>query len=470
MKKPVSLADRCIAKIDSSSTMLLATANYLRGKDISGMGFVPPSRAMAAWVNAPPKLFRKLIYIFGGRREAVLPKEIARLSSKNISQWVVQKYPRKRTYPAVMIGSSGGALIHLCAALGIPWLPQTVLVPVRRRSRLDPDAVRKDMESFKEPAARFLERNPGMQINQMRDPVQDRLMIRQMGYFRIKYLRLDETYERFLKKSLPRGGTLMVAECRYSWPMSQLGPRHYFQVGGYGGLEAKGYLSGGPRVARFLKEQGSRFRRWDIPKPDANRPEAEWGFEPELLEDLRRLAKRQGWRVRRLVFEDPADVSPLVADLYRDWYRKRGIRSSRILAEDFLLLDPWWCLRTGSIPFWMVFNTGRSARELERYIRRRGPFNEVYLTLFANSVLGMGQTSIQEWRSILRKARLQGDFIGVDEASYPYDLGVYFRFHPDLKEKIHARFPMPEEPLRLAQWERFLARRESDRRVRWLKG
>ena len=40
-------------------------------------------------------------------------------------------------YPAVMIGSSNGALTHLAAACGVPWLPQTVLVPVRR-PRADP--------------------------------------------------------------------------------------------------------------------------------------------------------------------------------------------------------------------------------------------------------------------------------------------------------------------------------------------
>lgn len=463
------LADRCIAKIDSSSTMLLAAANYLRGRDISGMGFVPASRTLAMVANAPPKLLRKYVYIFGGRREAAPAEQIARLSAESISRWVVGKYPKK-TYPAVMIGSSGGALIHLCAALGIPWLPQTVLVPVRRRSRLDPDELRQDMEAFREPAGRFLERNPGMQINQMHDPIQDRLMVQQMGYFRIKRLQLGETYEGFLKQRLRSGGTLVVAECTYPWAMTQVGSRHYFQVGGYGGLGAPEYLSGGPSVARFLKKQGSRRRRWEIPRPDVTRPEAEWGFEPALLEDLKRLARRRGWRLRRLVFEDPADVSPLVADLYRDWYRKRGIPSRRLLAESFLLLDPWWCLRTGSIPFWLVFNTNSSARELERYIRRRGPFDEIYLTLFANSVKGIDQTPIEKWKAVLRQARRKGAFVGVDEGCYPYDLGVYFRFHPDLEKTVPARLPMPEEPLTMGQWERFLARRGPGPGVRWLKG
>jgi hypothetical protein len=36
-------------------------------------------------------------------------------------------------YQAAVIGSSSGALVHLCAALAVPFLPQTVLVPPVRR-------------------------------------------------------------------------------------------------------------------------------------------------------------------------------------------------------------------------------------------------------------------------------------------------------------------------------------------------
>lgn len=455
-------AARCIAKIDSSSTMVQAAANHLRGKDISGMGFVPASRVMAVLANTPPKFLRKYVYIYGGRSEAAPPDQVAELDGEAMSRWVVEKYPA-RQYPAVAIGSSAGSLIHLCAALRIPWLPQTLLVPVRRREWADPDDLRGDMESFRAPARRFLERNPGLQVNQMHDPIQDRLMIQQMGYFRVKRLKLGETYERFLRRCLPPGGTVLIADCSHPWPMTQVGPRHYFQVGGYGGLSSAEYLACGPKVARFLKEQGARRPRWEAPEPDVTRPEAEWGFEPALLEDLKRAARRWGWRLKQLAFDDPADLSPVVADLYRAWYQSRGVPARRLLAESFLLLEPWWCLRTGAVPFWLVFNTNSSARELERYLRTRGPFDEIYLTLFANSVQGIDQTPLSRWKDLLRMARRRGGLIGVDEACYPFDLGVYFRFHPDLKSTLSERFPMPE-PLTLDYWERFLERRPHDKR------
>ena len=448
--------------------MLRALARALRGKEVGGLGFVPASpplsRMLGNVVNLPPKQLRQIVYIIGGKHEALPAEQIPQLRAEEISRWAVKQYPQRKKYPAVMIGSSNGALVHLCAALGIPWLPQTVLVPVRRRHRLDPDDLKQDMEMFREPAARLLERNPELQVNQMHDPVQDRLMVQQMGYFRVKRLTVGETYERFLRQSLPSGGTIFVSECEYSWPMTRVGPRHFFQVGGYGGVSARDYLQGSRQIAGFLRKQRSNLRRWDAPRPDVERPEAEWGFEPALLEDLKRLAKRRGWRLRRIRFRDPADPSPFVADLYRWWYNQRGIHSRRILAESFLLMEPWWCLRTGCIPFWMVFNTGCSAEELRRYLRRRGPFDEIYLTLFANSVAGIDLTPIREWKTLLRSAREKSAFIGVDETSYPYDLGVYFRFYPDLRSRITARSAVPE-PLTLRQFSRFWASHPGGRRL-----
>jgi hypothetical protein len=42
-----------------------------------------------------------------------------------------------------LLGSANGAAIYLAAALGMPWLPQTLLLPVRRA--LDPDDVQGDV-------------------------------------------------------------------------------------------------------------------------------------------------------------------------------------------------------------------------------------------------------------------------------------------------------------------------------------
>ncbi|HEX2237037.1 MAG TPA: hypothetical protein VHJ19_01455 [Gammaproteobacteria bacterium] len=80
------------------------------------------------------------------------------------------------------IGSSNGALVHLCAALGIPWLPQTFLVPVARLN-VRPDEPNAGAAWAEQPAPTFLARNPKVQLHHMHDPNQDHLMIQRPAYF-----------------------------------------------------------------------------------------------------------------------------------------------------------------------------------------------------------------------------------------------------------------------------------------------
>jgi hypothetical protein len=64
----------------------------------------------------------------------------------------------------------------------------------------------------------------------MHDASQDRLMIQHMSYFRVKRLRLGETFERFIEERLAPNGTLFVLECDYSWPVTKVAERHFFST------------------------------------------------------------------------------------------------------------------------------------------------------------------------------------------------------------------------------------------------
>jgi hypothetical protein len=243
-----------------------------------------------------------------------------------------------------------------------------------------------------------------------------------MAYFRAKRLRLGETYERFLEETMEEGATLYVVECALKWPTTQVGERHIFQFGALGGAAPEEYLRGSERVEDYLARYGSHRRRWDPPEPDGERPEAEWGFEPILHEDVERFAREQGYRVRRIIFEEPEDLSSLVADLYRWWYGERELPMNRLLVESFILMDPWWALHTGSVQIWMVFNMEPSADRLERYLEGTDPYDHIYLMLFSHGVDSVGLASVERWRSVLRQARKHGGFAGVDERKFPRDL------------------------------------------------
>lgn len=456
-----------IANFDSSSAMLRATARFLHGKDFPALGLTPAFllKPYASMVGALPEKARELIYSLSGAREGLSPGKLHQVRAEELSEWVVREYPQRR-YPAVMIGSASGALVHLGAALGIPWIPQTFLIPVRRTG-IHPDDMQAEMDWGRAHAGELLANNPELQLHQMADPNQDRLMIRYMTYFRVKRRRLGPALERFIARSVAPGGTIIITDCTRTWPTVRIGERHYFQPGATGGLSPEEYITGSARVAELLERYESPRRRWDPPPPDGESPEAEWGFEPALAEDARRVAEERGLRIRRLTFADPQDLSPLVADFYRWWYERRGIPSNRLLAESFIVLEPWWTLRTGSVPFWMTFNVEASAAALERYLESRDAFEELNLMLFSHGTESAGLAPIERWRRILESAPGKGQFLGTDPKKYPKDFAVFGRYHSALRS-IPGRHPIPD-PLGLEEFEGFLRERSEDRGPRWLE-
>jgi hypothetical protein len=450
--------------------MVRALARYLRGEEYPALSACPRAlepllEIVAVGLSALPMRLRESVYLWGRWSEGVAPERLGAVRAERFAAWVVGQYP-KRCYSAALIGSSNGASVHLGAALGIPWLPQTSLIPVRRRG-IPPDEPTQDIEWAGEPARKLLAANPEWILHHTYDANQDRLLLQGMSCFRLKRTRLGAAYERFLQHHLQPGATLFLVECGLRWPTLQLAQRHVFQHGALGGATSEEYRHGGPRVEAYLERYRSRRRQWDAPQPDGDRPEAEWGFEPALRADVERFAREAGYRVRRIVFEQPEDLSPLVADLYRWWYRRRRLPANRLMVESFIALEPWWAARTGSAPFWMVFDAEPSAYALQWYLDGVDPYDEMYMTLFSHGVESIGLVPIRSWQSILQRARRRGEFLGVDERAYPRDFAALVNYHADIPRKIAARYPLPG-PLSLSQLDTFLQEAGPRYRVRWL--
>ena len=87
--------------------------------------------ALPRIINSMSNPVKEQVYIWSGRYEAIAARKLDRATTSRVAEWVVSLYPQRK-YPAVAVGSSNGALTHLWAALGIPWLPQTFLIPVAR--------------------------------------------------------------------------------------------------------------------------------------------------------------------------------------------------------------------------------------------------------------------------------------------------------------------------------------------------
>lgn len=161
---------------------------------------------------------------------------------------------------------------------------------------------------------------------------------------------------------------------------------------------------------------------------------------------------------------EPEDLSPLVADLYRWWYMQKGIPATRLLAEMFFLIEPYWSLCTGSIPFWLAFNAASSAEAIEKYLRNKNEFDEIYLMLFNHGEKGMGLATIEQWKAVLSNAKKKSSFIGAQPDKYPFDFSIYTRYEKDLLKKFKERYNIGSK-LTSEQLEQFLKKNDGRYKV-----
>jgi hypothetical protein len=132
---PVVSAGRAVAGFDSASAMVRVLGAALEGREAPLLAQFPPVLEpvldpLTGQVERLPDPAVQAIYRRAGWLDAISPRRLRQVRSEQLAAWVIRHYPRRR-YPVVFVGSSNGALTHLAAALGAPWLPQTLLLAVR---------------------------------------------------------------------------------------------------------------------------------------------------------------------------------------------------------------------------------------------------------------------------------------------------------------------------------------------------
>jgi hypothetical protein len=418
---------KAVASFDSASAMLLATARFLRGQDFAHLG-QPAVKALPVRASTLlPTRMRQSVYGVLGALEGSRPAELGDIDLDDVAAWVTEHYPRG-PYPAVFIGSSNGALVHLAAAVGAPWLPQTLLLPVRRwRAGSSDGSAAAALQFGARVAGPLLARNPHHVLHQMHDPNQDELMVRHMAYFRVKRTRLGPAYEQWLRLRLAPGAPVVLVEDLSCWPTTRISERHVFQNGAQGGLRPEEYLG---------------------TKPDGVSAEAEWGFEPGLADDVFRWASAHGHPVHRLRLDCPEALSPPVADLHRQWADSRGA-VDRLLLESFILLDPFHIARTGATPFWTMFPVQPSAGRAAAYLDSRANFTVVDALLFNHGAKSAGLADGRTWQALVARGARPGHLLGVTASRFPVDFASLARYGPALRRLATA--PQPPRPHRLAE-------------------
>ncbi|MFT0167678.1 hypothetical protein ACLKMY_01420 [Paraburkholderia mimosarum] len=415
-----------IARFDSAAAMAQALASMLHGRRFSSPSQSPLLDRLMPAINAMPKRQREWAYILGGMSEGIDPHRARNLDIERIAQWLAGLYPQV-PYRCAFVGSSNGAMIHLAAALRAPWLPQTFLCPVRAPFS-DPDDAQRGFAASRRVVEALLAADERIAVHHMHDPNQDRLMLQGMRYFRLKHRRLPLAFREFLLSSLEHGSTLYVVHCTRDWAVTRTSERSVFQFGATGGATEDEYFNGGERVRAFLAHYGSARTRWDPPAPDTRAPEAEWGFDTALMEDLAALAGPMQWRIVEIRFEEPEALSFVTAMVYRRWYEESAIERRRLVVDSFMLMDPLSTLELHAIPFWLLFGVEPSANALQRFLDTEAPFEEIDMTLFSHGTESVGIAPIARWRALLARARHAGRFAGVDTSRFPRDFATFERY------------------------------------------
>ena len=408
-----------VAAFDSATALLAALSASLRGRPFPHVGqsglYAPLVRAGG---HLPWPLLRE-IYIRIGAAEGVNPNRLADLNLNAEARWLTDQYPRRR-YPAILVGSSNGALAHLAAAIGAPWLPGTVLVPVVRVG--DPDRPVDALRFGERHAPALLDRNPDVVLHHMHDQAQDELMVSRMTYFRTKWRSLPPAYVEFLESALLPDAPVVIVDDRSRWPVVRIGERHVFQPGAQGGLRPQDYLD-----------------RPHTPTPDEEAPEAEWGAEPEFTAAVADWARAHGRQVVTITTPGPQEAAHPVATVFRNWYRSRGQADDQLMVPTFIVSDPWRTMLTGSVPFWGFFSVQSALASLKDHLSRSDPYAVVRLLLFQHGADSPGIAHPDDWAATIEKHGARPDFLGLDIDRFPHDFGFLGRYGPRLARLPHAR-------------------------------
>ena len=191
--------------------------------------------------------------------------------------------------PAIAIGSSNGALVHVYAALGIPWLPQTVLDP-GTPGRRGPRPAAGGMEFGANHAARTAGSESRVAAppharseSGPADAARHDLLQGQAAGVSARPI------ERFITQRLRSGGTIILADCRLRWPTTRSASVTFSSSAASVVSPQRSILSAASGSPPTSSVRNPRFSQWQPPSPGGDRPEVG-------IED--RGGPRAGYRAR----------------------------------------------------------------------------------------------------------------------------------------------------------------------------
>lgn len=317
---------------------------------------------------------------------AALPPDAAgEVDAEEVAGWIAGHYPAPG-YPAVVLGSAHGATVHLAAALGAPWLPTGFPVTMSWPDG-DPADWRGAMAWGQRLAARILERNPGVTVRQVHDPLRSGPLCGATVTLYVRWRTLPRAYRDLLHHRIPVGGAALLLRDLRTWPVMQRSPRFGFQVGSpAGGWSPEDHHTADAAPRRYAETAG----------------------EPALGADLARFAAGIKLPVHRALYAAPAVLSACVADLYRQWLRAGGADGDRCVVESGRLLDPWQAVAGGLVPYWCESAARCDVEAAEWWLAGSETFDEITALPDAPGHAGEPGATLAHWRSLTAFGRRPG--------------------------------------------------------------
>jgi len=335
-------------------------------------------------------------------------------------------------FPVITIGvAQGGTTAHLATALGGPFLPQAFVMTIKGGS--DDGNVQRYLNQSLETALQLADNDRSIVTIQHYDPIHDGWLTRHVNHLRLKIIELPEAYCDFLRKKLIMGGEIVYLEGGASWLRYQLGPRSYFQVGGWGAISAEEFLSPGKEIVDYARKEGLKTYDWHLENyPLVRGPESEWGSEPGLGEAIEKFCQREGYKFTKLFAPQPDDFSVLAFRAVEELARKSGIEPTGVIIEMFSQFDATVVQRSGLIPLWLIFNTTDSLNFLSQMTHHFPKGKPVFFSPLSTFSETPDLVPFSEWERILNGFQWRN--IGARKSHYPADTKAVVDWNNTLRE------------------------------------
>ncbi len=280
-------------------------------------------------------------------------------------------FVRGRRFDAIILGAPNGGIVNLAVSMGVPYLCSQFRIPVlvgsKRKDDMEPYA--KVVELL---GKNWTARHQWTSVCCLVDPVHDRMDMGMYAHVRSKFIDIPPAYKEFIENHLNPGGTLIFVNVTYSWAKYHLGNHTYLQVGGLGNIAQKEYLKGSERLDNYLALEDPNLRSgWNLPNNElVQRPESEWGVEPELKEAILDYCKYRGYDLLYLEHGHPAGFNILAAQAMHLKNGADGEKCGGYCVNIFWALCPTLALRARLLSSWFTFTDSTSLKIAEQQFRR----------------------------------------------------------------------------------------------------